>query len=238
MTNPTHTQKNEGKQGNKSNVKSENPLVFHSVYAEHPTQSIVQRRLQETASNSTQVNKTAFFQDKADQKGHGGSTQKIQTKSDAMPIQRMKFFGKAKDLAENVMVRGEEVVDRGKAKFASKKAGLFDRFMGAIKGGGVSSAYQNLDPLTEEDAYNDIQDEKAEGRERMANHPVLETARKVGLGALGSVAKTGGEVGGEMLAGPAGGFIGKKLAGMGVDKLDELAKEKLNEGGNPYRIIR
>lgn len=222
----THAdKKKENKSQSVSNTVAQkhNDGEFSSQFVDNRPEAIVQRKLQEMANNSPRAMQLKGLQNSVNSNQATNQVTQLQSISSNKPIQ---------------MYPGEDLIRRLKAKVKKKKQDGMDSVKGVYHGGGIQSRYERLDAPSEQDHYDDMLDEEAEGRERIENHPIAERARKYGMKPLTYAAKKGGEALGNMAAGPVGGKVGEKVVGKGMDKLDEIAKKKLNEGGNPYKVLR
>ena len=131
---------------------------------------------------------------------------------------------------------GKDAVRRAKAKKMKLTGDIEDSAMGVFHGRGIDSRYTRLDAPTEDDHYDDLLDAESADRERMAQHPVLETGRMVLSGTAGAAIGVGKDAlnGVAPMAGTAVG----KVAGMGKDKLDKMAKDAIAADTNPYKVLR
>jgi len=217
----THRNKNQSVANAVDKKKCDGKNTFQFV--DNRPEDNVQRKLQEMVDNSPQVKQLESFQNLANKNQATSQVTQLQSISSNKPIQ---------------MYFGEDLIRKLKAKFKKKKQDGVDVVKGVYHGKGIQSRYKRLDAKTEIDHYYDIHDKEAEGKERVKNHPVAENIRKYAIKPATYVAKKGGDVLGNMVAGPIGGMVVKKVVGKGMDKANKFAKKKLNEGGNPYKVLR
>ena len=131
---------------------------------------------------------------------------------------------------------GQDAVRRAKAKKMKLTGDIEDSAMGVYHGGGFASRYERLDAPTEQDRYDDLLDEEAAGRARMAAHPILEPARMLARGAAGAAISVGGDALNALV--PGVGSAAGKIAGMGVDHADKQAQGHLEQGVAKYQVLR
>jgi hypothetical protein len=140
------------------------------------------------------------------------------------------------DWIKDKLGMGKDAARRVSAKKEKFTQDLQDSAMGAYHGGGISSRYERLGAPTEQDIYNDKLDEESAGSERMKERPGQEIARMAVSGLAGAGISAGKDA--LNAVAPFAGTAVGKVAGMGKDKLDNMAKAKIGEGLNPYKVLR
>lgn len=169
------------------------------------------------------------------QQGHAqGGAAALQMKADGEGVAQLGVI----DWIKDKIGMGKDASRRVNAKKEKLKLDAGNVAKGVYKGGLTtpSRRYQALGAKTEDDFYNDMLDEESADRERMTQHPVLESGRIVLNGTAG-LAISAGKDALNGLAPMSGTAVGK-LASMGKDKANDYAKKKIGEDTNPYKVLR
>jgi hypothetical protein len=220
-----------------STRKNSDDLATHSARA--PAQAFMDDQRQSTADLSRQAaamqNSPGVVaqQKRADSMAHAQGAGALQLQAAGNGVAQLGPL----DWIKDKLGMGKDAARRVSAKKQKFTQDVQDKAMGAVKGGmSGGGAYARIGAPTEQDIYNDMLDEEAAGRERMQQRPAAELGRMAVNGLVGGGISAGKDA--LNAVAPLAGTVVGKVAGMGKDKLNNMAKEKIGEGLNPYKVLR